>query len=62
MFTGTDVGAFKNKIWLASPSMHGSELKYIEDAFKKNWITTAGDNINELEKTPQRQAGLSGSA
>ena len=36
---------------LASPYMHGEELEFIKDAFEKNWITTAGENINELEKT-----------
>lgn len=30
--------------------MHGEEQKYVKEAFDKNWITTAGENINELEK------------
>lgn len=42
---------FKKKVLLASPYMHGEELEFIKDAFEKNWITTAGENINELEKT-----------
>ena len=42
---------FKKKVLLASPYMHGEELEYVKDAFAKNWITTAGENINELEKT-----------
>ncbi len=41
---------FEKKVWLASPTMHGDELKWIYDAFEKNWITTAGENINEIEK------------
>lgn len=41
---------FENKIWLSSPTMHGDEQKWVNDAFEKNWITTAGENINELEK------------
>lgn len=40
---------FKHKIWLASPTMHGDELKWVTDAFDKNWITTAGENINMIE-------------
>ena len=48
---------FQNKIWLASPTMHGDELKYIHDAFDKNWITTAGENINELEKLVAEYVG-----
>ena len=41
---------FEKKIWLASPTMHGEEQEWINDAFAKNWITTAGENINEIEK------------
>lgn len=41
---------FEKKIWLSSPTMHGEEQKWINDAFEKNWITTAGENINEIEK------------
>ncbi len=36
LFTGTGVKPFENKIWLASPTMHGEELEYIHDAFDKN--------------------------
>lgn len=43
--------AFEKKIWLSSPTMHGEEQKYIQDAFVANWISTIGENINELEKT-----------
>ena len=42
---------FEKRIFLASPYMHGEELEYIKEAFETNWITTAGLNINELEKT-----------
>lgn len=41
---------FENKVWLASPTMHGEEQQYVKAAFDANWITTAGENINELEK------------
>lgn len=41
---------FENKVWLASPTMHEEEQKYVKEAFDANWITTAGANINELEK------------
>lgn len=40
---------FKEKLWLATPSMHELEIQYIADAFRKNWITTAGDNIKAIE-------------
>ncbi len=49
---------FKSKIWLASPTMHGDEQKWVTDAFVKNWITTAGENINELERIVAEFAGV----
>lgn len=41
---------FKKKLWLSTPTVHGEELDYIADAFQKNWITTAGDNIKVIEE------------
>ena len=41
---------FENKVWLSSPTMHGDELKWIHDAFDKNWITTSGENVDAIEK------------
>lgn len=41
---------FKNKVWLASPTMHGEELKFMKEAYDTNWMTTAGSNINALEE------------
>ena len=48
---------FENKIWLSSPTMHGDEQKWINDAFDKNWITTAGENINIIEKLIAEKIG-----
>ena len=48
---------FEKKIWLASPTMHGEEQKWINDAFEKNWITTAGENINVIEKQIAEKIG-----
>ena len=46
-----DIKPFEKKIWLASPTMHDDiELGYVQDAFEKNWITTAGENVNEVER------------
>ncbi|NQK49665.1 aminotransferase class I/II-fold pyridoxal phosphate-dependent enzyme [Streptococcus suis] len=41
---------FENKVWLASPTMHGDELEYMKEAYDTNWMTTAGSNINALEE------------
>ncbi|WP_105209494.1 DegT/DnrJ/EryC1/StrS family aminotransferase [Streptococcus suis] len=44
------VTPFENKVWLASPTMHGEELKFMKEAYDTNWMTTAGSNINALEE------------
>lgn len=38
-----------SKIWLSSPHMGGSEMKYIQQAFDENWIAPLGPNINGFE-------------
>ncbi len=48
---------FKNKIWLSSPTMHGEEQMWVNDAFAKNWITTAGENVNEVERLVSEYIG-----
>lgn len=40
---------FKDRIWLASPTMHGEELAYMKKAYDSNWMSTVGENIDELE-------------
>ena len=40
---------FEKKIWLSSPTMHGEELRYMKRAYETNWMSTVGENIDELE-------------
>lgn len=47
----------KKKIWLSTPTMHGDELRYVEEAYKSNWMSTVGENINELEKAAAAKVG-----
>lgn len=48
---------FEKKIWLASPTMHGEELKWVADAIETNWVSTVGANINEAEKICAAKTG-----
>ena len=41
---------FETKVWLSSPTMHGDELKYVQEAYETNWMSTVGANINETER------------
>ncbi|MEO8933448.1 MAG: DegT/DnrJ/EryC1/StrS family aminotransferase, partial [Xanthomarina sp.] len=38
-----------SKIWLSSPHMSGQEEKFINQAFKSNWIAPLGPNVNGFE-------------
>lgn len=49
---------FEKKIWLSSPTMHGEELKYITEAYETNWMSTVGENINEVEKAIAQKIGV----
>ena len=48
---------FENKIWLSSPTMHGEEIKYIQEAYDTNWMSTVGENINEIERAVATRVG-----
>lgn len=45
-------------VYLASPTMHGAELRYMVEAYDTNWMSTVGENINEVEKTAAAKAGV----
>ena len=53
-----DIKPFENKVWLASPTMHGEELKYMQEAYDTNWMSTVGANINEVERVAAEKAGV----
>ena len=41
---------FDRKVWLSSPTMHGDEQRWVDEAIQTNWVSTVGANINEVEK------------
>lgn len=49
---------FDKKIWLATPTMHGEELKYMTEAYETNWMSTVGANINEVERIAAGKSGM----
>ncbi len=57
MFKGT-ITPFEKRIWLASPTMHGEELEYMRLAYETNWMSTVGENINEVERLAAEGCGL----
>ncbi len=49
--------AFQKKVWLSTPTMHGDEIKYVQEAYDTNWMSTVGENINEAERLACEQVG-----
>lgn len=52
-----EIKPFDHKVWLASPTMHGEELKYVTEAYETNWMSTVGENINEVERLACEKIG-----
>ena len=52
-----EIKPFEKKVWLASPTMHGEEIKYVEEAYNTNWMSTVGANIDEIEKIACEKTG-----
>lgn len=40
----------KNKIWLSSPHLGGSEKEFVDEAFRTNWIAPLGPHVDAFEK------------
>ncbi len=51
-----------HKIWLSSPHIGNSELKYVNDAFETNWIAPLGPNVNAFEIGIQESTKVSHAA
>ena len=46
----SEVKKFEKKVWLSSPTMHGSEMEFMREAYETNWMSTVGKNISEVER------------
>lgn len=40
----------RKRIYLSSPTMHGEEQKYVQEAFDTNWVAPLGPNVNAFEQ------------
>ena len=41
---------FEQKVWLSSPTMHGEEQHWVDEAIQTNWVSTIGENISVIER------------
>lgn len=48
----------RKRIYLSSPTMHGEEQKFVQEAFDTNWVAPLGPNVNEFEKETAAYAGI----
>ena len=47
----------KEKIFLSSPHMGGTELNFVNEAFRTNWIAPLGPNVTQFESTLEQYLG-----
>lgn len=47
----------RKRIYLSSPTIHGDEQKYVQEAFDTNWVAPLGPNVNEFEKEMEAYTG-----
>ncbi len=40
---------FEKKVWLSSPTMHGDEQRWVDEAIQDGWVSTVGANIDAVE-------------
>ena len=52
----------RKRIYLSSPTMHGEEQKFVQEAFDTNWVAPLGPNVNELEKEMAAYTGAGSAA
>ena len=49
---------FEKKLWLSSPTMHGDEQRFVQEAFDTNWVSTVGPHLEKLEQTASAYVGM----
>ena len=54
-FTG--IKPFESKLWLSSPTMHGDEQRWVDEAIQTNWVSTVGANIDAVERQMAEYVG-----
>lgn len=48
----------QNKLWLASPTVHGDEQRWVDEAIRTNWVSTVGANIDAVEEQLAKYVGV----
>ena len=48
---------FEEQVWLSSPTMYPDSMDYVMEAYRTNWMSTVGQNINEVEQIICQKVG-----
>lgn len=48
----------RDRIYMASPTMHGEEQKFVQEAFDTNWIAPLGPNVTQFEREMEQYTGI----
>ena len=48
---------FEQKVWLSSPTMYPDSMRYVMEAYQSNWMSTVGENIQEVEQLACEKVG-----
>lgn len=48
----------QERIWLSTPTMHGEEMGFVQEAFDKNWVAPLGFNVDNFEKELAAYVGV----
>ena len=48
----------KKRIFLSTPTMHGDEQRFIQEAFDSNWIAPLGPNVDAFEHEIAEYVGV----
>ena len=58
MFSRKDLNPFEKKVWLSTPTQHIEMLRFVQEAYDTNWMSTVGENINEVEYIAAEKADV----
>lgn len=53
-----NIKPFEKRVLLSSATMHEEEMQFIKEAFDTNWVTTVGENLNQLENGIKQITGV----
>lgn len=48
----------EQRLYLSSPTMHGEEQQFVQEAFDTNWVAPLGKNVDEFEKSIAEYVGV----